>query len=167
MLSLLAFCSSIDNREFSLGVFIDITKAFDAVNHFSIRRNFWCSCGCPQLILQLSQQVYCNGSLSSPRIITFVVPQGSFWVLSSSYVFFNDLPNAYKLLKFMLFANDPNIFVSNHSHDALSQLMNNELSHVNDWLALDNWSLNLKKSITYYVAQIKPISSTNSTLHIV
>src|SRR6218665_351017 len=38
---------------------------------------------------------------------------------------------------FMLFADDTNIFTSHHSYEALFQLMNEELSHVNDWFALN------------------------------
>ncbi len=47
------------------------------------------------------------------------------------------LPNASKRLKFMLFADDTNIFASHHSYEALFQLMNEELSHVNDWFTLN------------------------------
>ena len=47
----------------------------------------------------------------------------------------------------MLFADDTNIFASQHSYEALFQLMNEELSHANDWFALNKLSLNLKKLI--------------------
>lgn len=55
----------------------------------------------------------------------------------------------------MLFADDTNIFTSHHSYEALFQLMNEELSHVNDWFALNKLSLNLKKLIIYCFAPIE------------
>src|SRR6218665_1108627 len=73
-----------NNKEFSLGVFIDITKAFDTVNHsillYKMERLGVRGIALSWLRSYLSeryQQVYCNGSLSSPRIIKFGVPQGS------------------------------------------------------------------------------------------
>src|SRR6218665_2732150 len=87
---------------------------------------------------------------------------------SSSFLsFINDLPNASKLLKFMLFADDTNIFASHHSYEALFQLMNEELSHVNDWSALNKLSLNLKKNLLYTVrSHRKPIPLNTLTIHI-
>src|SRR6218665_173810 len=67
----------------------------------------------------------------------------------------------------MRFADDTNIFASHHSYEALFQLMNEELSHVNDWFALNKLSLNLKK--TNYIlfhSHRKPIPSNTLTLHI-
>jgi len=58
----------------------------------------------------------------------------------------------------MLFADDTNIFASNHSYDALFHLMNKKLSHVNDWFALNYLSLNLKKLIIYCFTSIENLS---------
>src|SRR6218665_2732970 len=67
--------TAIDNKEFSLGVFIDITKAFDTVNHsillYKMERLGVRGIALSWLRSYLSeryQQVYYNGSLSSPRI---------------------------------------------------------------------------------------------------
>src|SRR6218665_717089 len=59
------------------------------------------------------------------------------------------------------------VFTSHHSYEALFQLMNEELSHVNHLFALNKLSLNLKK--TNYIlfrSHRKPTPSNTLTLHI-
>ena len=76
--------SSLDNNEIPVGIFIDLSKAFDSLNH-SILLSKLKHLGVRGLPLQLfqnylsnrSQQVYYNNSLSSSLIITCGVPQGS------------------------------------------------------------------------------------------
>ena len=75
---------AIENNEYSLGVFFDLAKAFDTVNHnillkklnnYGIRGaqlNWFAS-----YLEDRSQLVHCNGASSMMRAINFGVPQGS------------------------------------------------------------------------------------------
>ena len=157
MMSLLnlqdSISAAIDRNEYSLGVFIDISKAFDTVNHDILLSKLE-NIGIRGVALDwfqsyLSnryQQVLCNGSLSTLRLIKHGVPQGSILGPLLFLLFINDLPNASHLLHFLLFADDTNIFVSHKSYDKLIELMNQELIHVNNWFIANKLSLNVSKT---------------------
>jgi len=116
------------------------------------------------------QQVLCNGSLSTIRLIKHGVPQGSILGPLLFLLFINDLPNASQLLHFLLFADDTNIFASHKSYDYLIQLMNQELVHVNNWFVANKLSLNTSKtnyilfsSHRKHVPLVKGIITINGT----
>lgn len=72
--------SAIDNKEISVGIFIDLSKAFDTVNHeilldklryFGVAYNWFAS------YLNNRQQFVQFNDTSSRHVIKCVVPQGS------------------------------------------------------------------------------------------
>src|SRR6218665_870001 len=75
---------AIDNNEYSVGVFFDLAKAFDAVNHkilleklehYGVRgiKLQWFS----SYLYRRAQKVFCNGTWSDLNWINCGVPQGS------------------------------------------------------------------------------------------
>src|SRR6218665_3905664 len=93
--------ATIDRNEYSLGIFINIAKAFDTVNHEILlaklenlgRRGVALS-----WLLSKCQFVLCNGAISSIKFIRHGVPQGSILGHLLFCFFIIDRPNASKLL---------------------------------------------------------------------
>ena len=145
--------SVIDKNEFSIGIFLDIAKAFDTVDHnilFTKLENI----GIRGLVLDWfkdyltnrKQVVSCQGNLSELMTIKFGVPQGSILGPLLFLLFINDLPNASALANFILFADDSNVFFSDKSYDSLYQTANQELLKIADWFRSNKLSLNLNKT---------------------
>jgi hypothetical protein len=143
----------IDRNEFSIGVFIDVAKAFDTIDYGILFKKLE-NIGIRGIALKWfrsyfqnrKQQVICNGAFSSLRLINYGVPQGSILGPLLFLIYINDLPNASAVLQFALFADDTNIFVSSKSYNGLFNLMNQELTGVTDWFYANKLSLNLTKT---------------------
>ena len=104
------------------------------------------------------QLVLCNVVLSSIKFIRHGVPQGSILGPLLFLLFINDLPNASKLLNFLLFADDTSILASHKSYDKLFQVVNLALAHVKNsyWFRANKLSLNVMK--TNYMLFTSPVS---------
>ena len=58
-------------------------------------------------------------------------------------LFINDICNVSNLLKFVLFADDTNIFCSNENVGVLQDTLNRELAKLFVWFSINKLSLNL------------------------
>ena len=103
-------------NEFGCGIFIDLKKAFDTVNHSILlsKLNHYGVRGKAydwfHSYLSNREQFLCiNGHNSDSLSITCGVPQGSILGPLLFLLYINDLPNTSKLLSFHLFADDTNM----------------------------------------------------------
>src|SRR6218665_539256 len=95
------------------------------------------------------------------------VPQGSILGPLLFLLFINDLPNASKLLNFLLFTDDTSILASHKSHDQLLSMVNLELGYVNNWFRANKLSLNvMKTNYILFTSRRKQIPPTEGILKI-
>ena len=126
----------IDSGKVECGIFLDLQKVFDTVNHkilldklehYGIRGNAlkWFQ----SYLSGRTQYVTVNGHVSDPLPITCGVPQGS--VLGPLFlIYVNDLPNVSKIMQFYLFADDTSIYFDSDNLFNLQKIVNRELKKV-------------------------------------
>ena len=120
---------SIDSGKFGCGIFIDLKKAFDTVNHdillkklehYGVRGTMlsWFE----SYLKGRKQYVFYNGESSSIMEITCGVPQGSVLGPLLFLLYINDLPNISDKLQFFLFADDTNIYYESRDLKEMKKL---------------------------------------------
>ena len=65
------------------------------------------------------------------------------FVVPCFFIFVNDISESSKLLSFLLFADDTDLFYSDRNPELLNQIANQESYKVADWLRADKISLNI------------------------
>ena len=78
------------------------------------------------------------------------MPQGSVLGPKLFILYVNDICNVSTIFKFILFADDTNMFYSNSDIADLVQLTNIELEKLRVWFAVNRLSLNISKTINVF-----------------
>ena len=144
---------SLDKNEFAMGIFFDLSKAFDTVNHTILlgKLEHYGIRGMAQQWLQhylenRTQYVLYEGYQSVHKTIRCGVPQGSILGPLLFLIYINDLPQIADKTDFILFADDSNVFFTDKSIDVLQQKVNKELEVISNWFKANKLSLNLDKT---------------------
>ena len=143
----------LDNKEFVIGVFLDLSKAFDTVNHSLLLQKLE-HYGIRGIVLDwfknyITKRYQCvryNNEISDKAEISCGVPQGSVLGPLLFLIYINDICNSSELISFILFADDTNLLMSHKDQNTLMEQMNEELERISIWLALNKLSLNLAKT---------------------
>lgn len=117
---------NIEQRQMTLGLFIDFSKAFDSLNHATLLDKLSCygvrgtSLALIQSYLQHRKQcVSINRYTSSLQLLKSGVPQGSILGPLLFNVYINDIVNICQHSRFIMYADDSSIFISATNIDEL------------------------------------------------
>ena len=140
-------------------MFLDLTKAFDPVNHklllqklaaykFSNNTQLWSQ----SYLTSRSQQVNISGKLSDPQQIAAGVPQGSVLGPLLFLVYINDLPLSIQTCMLELFADDATLSSSDPSILNLTNSLNEDLKNFQVWFIRHNMVVNVPKTKAMFPA---------------
>ncbi len=145
--------NSIYNKEYAVGVFIDLKKAFDIINHnillHKLERYGIRGVGLSWIrsyIENRKQFVQIGDYRSSRSNISCGVPQGFVLGPKLFILYINDITMASDMLKYVIFADDTNIFSSGKDLQRLLQAITVELENLKLWFDNNKLSLNISKS---------------------
>ena len=147
---------NLDEGKFVLGVFLDLKKTFDTIDHkillkklehYGIRGivNKWFS----SYLLNRKQFTAVNGESSTLSSINTGIPQGSVLGPLLFTICVNDIANSTNLQP-RLFADDTNIFAANENITHLIQNTNTELEKIDTWFKANRLKLSVDKT-TYCI----------------
>jgi hypothetical protein len=145
--------TSIANGNYCIGIFLDLSKAFDTLNHsllltklehYGIRglAHTWFK----NYLADRRQFTSVNSSDSVVSAVTCGVPQGSILGPLLFLVYINDLVNVSNIGNMILFADDTNLIYENRTLAELIPTVNIDLERVTDWFRINKLSLNVDKT---------------------
>ena len=148
--------NALDSGKILIGVFLDLKKAFDTVNHkilldklfiYGIRGNIlkWFK----SYLNERQQYVNFQGTESQMKCVTCGVPQGSIIGPLLFILYINDMDNVSKNIFPILFADDTMVLIEGNNLDVIITSLNSELDRINTWLKSNKLSLNVTK--THYM----------------
>ena len=142
--------SFMDNGDTPIGIFLDLSKAFDTLNNnillhklkqYGLSKN---STGLIKNYLEnRTQYVNFDNVNSDHQKISTGVPQGSILGPLLFMIYVNDLHNSSKLFQFILFADDTTLLTKKGINN---NLINRELCKISIWFKVNKLSLNVPKS---------------------
>ena len=145
--------SNIDKKLFTVGVFIDLKKAFDTIDHSNLIRKLefygirgLASKWLTSYISSRQQFVSIDGVDSELKDVLCGVPQGSILGPKLFILYINDISRISMKLNCILFADDTNIFCSGNDLKVLCESMSLELKKLNEWFSENKLSLNILKT---------------------
>ena len=142
-----------DASKYTVGVFIDLKKAFDTINHnilvkklhyFGIRgeASSWIS----SYLSSRRQFVNIEGTQSDIMNVNCGVPQGSILGPTLFIMYINDICNVSDVLRFILYADDTNLFSAGDNIRSVCNVITQELKKINVWFTVNKLTLNISKT---------------------
>ena len=178
--SLCKFCciidkitKGIDQGKYTLGIFLDLSKAFETINHriliktsehYGIRGI--CLKWFENYLENTKQVVKYNTIKSDEMTIKSGVPQGSILRPLLFLLYINDIQNCSNIISIILFADGTNVFYSRTSIKKLNEIMQTEINKISDWLNANILSINTTKTKCILFRSCKKKDKQNITISI-
>ena len=153
--------NGLDNRKLPISIFLDLSKAFDTLDHqillhklyhYGIRNSAlnWFS----SYLTNRLQYIDIDGTKSNSRPLSTGVPQGFILGPLLFIIYMNDINAVSPKFTFILYADDTTMISSMYTFTSVTRQdtaciadnINEELSKISDWLAVNKLSLNTSKT---------------------
>ena len=156
---------ALKNKEHVLGIFIDLSKAFDTIDHNTLLTKLEMY-GVRGNILMLIQSYLTNryqyvsilNEKSEKLPVEFGVPQGSCLGPLLFLIYINDICNSTDACQFILFADDTNIFVRAKDKETVYMKANTLLSNVYNYMKANKLHINTAKCCHMYFSPQKRLN---------
>ena len=140
-------------EKYTLGVFIDLSKAFDTADHQILLKKLSLYGvkgkrleSFESYLSERKQYIEVEGQETSFLNITCGVPQGSILGPLLFLLYINDLCKASNIITPIMLADDTNLFYSNKSIKIFFKEMNIELKNISEWFRANKLSINIDKT---------------------
>ena len=142
---------SFEYNKYTLGVFIDLSKAFDTVDHSILLKKYgvtdqnhsWFK----NYLSNRKQFIQINNEENIElKTITCGVPQGSMLGPLLYLLYGKDLKNASNLLDPIMFADDTNLFLTQKYISYLFETANLQLERISQWFISNKLSLSVSRT---------------------
>ena len=145
--------SAMNNQNVVGTVMLDLSKAFDMVNHVLLLQKlqlYHCSSislkWFQSYLQNRHQQVSVSGTLSSPQSITAGVPQGSVLGPLLFLLYINDLPLHIPQTSTAMFADDTTLHTVGKNLQEINENLQDSLNAVSEWCTSNSMVLNCSKT---------------------
>ena len=153
--------AALDQNKVSCGIFVDLQKAFDTVNHEILldKLNYYGFRGVSNTwfrsyLLDRKQKVCINGFESQIKPVHHGVPQGSVLGPILFLLYINDLHKCIKFSENYHFADDTNL-LSISDYKTLQNNINCDLKSLHKWLLANKISLNKDKTELIFFHKVR------------
>ena len=169
-------CSAIDKNMKVMSVFLDMSKAFDCVDHQILLKKLY-RYGIRDKALSWfvsyfsdrTKRVCFNGTLSENICsIKSGVPQGSILGPLLYLIYVNDFHMCLNRSSAILFADDTTLVVASSDYKELYKMVNEDLMNLNKWLCLNKLTINLTKTkyMVYSLNNTSPQPPSNLNIRL-
>ena len=145
--------NAVEKNESTVGVFLDLSKAFDTINHDILlyKLEYYGFRGVAlewykSYLNNRKQFVRYQMHDSDQQIINCGVPQGSILGPLLFILYINDIVNTTSSLELILFADDTTLLFSHPDIASQNDLINNELNEICNWFQTNKLSINASKT---------------------
>ena len=150
-------------------VFLDLTKAFDTVDHCILLSKLSAIGVSPSSIKWFEsylsnrkQRTSCGNELSNALPVTVGVPQGSILGPLLFVVYINNLPDAVINSEVTLYADDTVLYYFSKDPQLLEDKLNEDLLRVAHWLRENKLTLNLDKTKSMIIGSNRKLGNVSS-----